>query len=68
MFNDIQMKSCVTHVIPSENAQKQQLDSLITQIKGKKGILKSALKCYLLLLSPKHRLAWIEIELQTGFG
>lgn len=36
MFNDIQMKSSVTRVIPSENAQKQQLDSLITQIKEKK--------------------------------
>lgn len=36
MLNDIQMKSCVTHVIPSENAQEQQLDSLITQIKEKK--------------------------------
>lgn len=26
MLNNIQMKSCVTRVIPSENAQEQQLD------------------------------------------
>lgn len=31
------MKSCVTWVIPSENAWEQQPDSLITQIKGEKG-------------------------------
>lgn len=26
MLNKIQMKSCVIHVIPSENTQEQQLD------------------------------------------
>lgn len=61
------MKSCVTHVIPSENTQEQKLDFNYSD-QRKKGILKSGLKCYLLLLSLKHRSARIEIALWTGFG